>query len=686
MAHDIRMPPPSNHDCTKYNLTRMRWRPRIPVNLRYALTVIGLLLVLNFILRLVFLMYNLGQAATVPPGEILLSFLVGIRFDLATIFIFNGLILLFMALPGAINQRARTYLIGNALIVLVNFPVLAVNGIDVVYYGFSEKRLTHELFTTKSDLSSFRPEMLMEWWYLFVLSGGLLYVLYRVLGRFAKHHLEQRKAQPVRSRRQHFLALGAFALVMFAGVRSGLQNQPLWYGQAFLGETVFGGNLGLNSGYTVVSSLDLWQSEPVQLVDPPRGRAIAQAMVRNTFDGPFVSPEYPFLRKASFPEPERRHNVVVLIIESLNAEKMGAINGAPPAQSLTPFLDSLSAIGRLYTRFYANGTRSVESIPALLNSMPEVFFRPTIGSRYAENTHYGLGQMLRDRGYRTAFFCGAHNGSMGFDQYAEISGFADYYGMDEYPHAERDFDGYWGCYDGPVLEWMADTQDQFQEPFLSVFFSISNHHPFRLPPRGNADIARLPLPPMDKTIRYTDRVLEQYFAQVREYDWFEETIFVITGDHCFHADEQRDRPVMENFHVPLLLIGPGITPGRDDRTASHVSVLPTLIELLRLDTWHSSAAISLLDSTRNPFVMNNLMGISTLARGERAYSTNFEQTRIGYTYGSGKWARLPRGKVVRRGEWKEMDIKLRSLYQELHNARVRNRFHARPGRVMSMSQ
>jgi phosphoglycerol transferase MdoB-like AlkP superfamily enzyme len=653
----------------------MNLRLRIPLNLRYALRVVLLLLGLNFILRIIFLLYNTGQASTVPLSEIMFSFVVGIRFDLATIFIFNGLILLFLALPMRINALARTYRVCNWLIILANVPVLVMNSIDVVYYGFSEKRLTHELFTTKSDYQSFRVDMLMEWWYLFLAAAVLIFIFYRILSHFSRLHLMKVDADSWQPRRRHWMGMIVFALLMYTGIRGGLQSTPLWYGQAFVGSTVFGGNLGLNSGFTVVSSLDLWQKQPIYLMDEDISRETTREMVRNTFDGEFVSDEFPFLRKASFDGPERRYNVVFLIIESLNANKVGAINGTPREKSLTPYLDSLSNHGRLYTRFYSNGTRSIESIPALLNSMPEIFPRPTIGSRYVNNSHYGLGQMLQERDYTTAFFCGAHNGTMGFDKYANVSGFGSYYGMNEYPHAERDFDGYWGCYDGPILNWMGETQNSFNGPFMSVFFSISNHHPFRLPPHNTEDIARLPYTDMEKTVMYTDRVLGAYFNQVSQYDWFDETIFILTGDHCFHADGQEDRPVMDNFHVPLFLMGPGIEPGRDERTSSHASLLPSLIELLRLDTWHSSSAISLFDSTRSPYVVHNLMGIQTLAQDDLAYSTNFERTVSACKLKDKDWTPVAQKDLATEDQWKEMDVKLRSLYQQLFNTRVRDRFH-----------
>jgi phosphoglycerol transferase MdoB-like AlkP superfamily enzyme len=652
----------------------MNPRLRIPLNLRYALTVVLLLLGLNFVLRLAFLFYNTGQAYTVPLSEILISFLVGVRFDLATIFIFNGLILLIMTLPFSFACKPKTYKICNWLIILANLPMLVMNIIDMVYYGYAEKRLTHELFTTKNDYQTFQPGFLMEWWYLLLLAIVLVYLFYRVLNRLSRIHLRHLESRESGPGWQSWLGVAVLAIFMFTGIRGGVQRTPLWSGKAFVGSTIFAGNLALNSGFTVVSSLDFMRPDPLSLVDQGEARKIIRQMVHNTFDGPFTSEEFPFLRKASFQGPERRYNVVFLVIESLNAANVGCIAGEAAGKSLTPNLDSLAGHGRLFRRFYANGTRSVESIPALLNSMPEVFARPTIGSRFINNRHYGLGNMLEERDYTSGFFCGGHNGTMSFDKYSPICGIDQYYGMDEYPHGMRDFDGMWGSYDWPILQWMAEMQNRFEKPFMSVFFSISNHHPFILPPDHTEDIAPLQLTDMEKTVMYTDRALAAYFKTVSQYAWYDSTVFVITGDHCFHADVQEDRPVMNNFHVPLLIMGPGISPGVDDRVSSHISLLPTLIEVLKLDTWHSSSAISLLDSTKTPYVINNLMGVTTLAHGDYALSTNLERTLAGYEMHNGMWEKVS-SETTRNGpEWRDMDLKLRSLYQELFNARVADRF------------
>jgi phosphoglycerol transferase MdoB-like AlkP superfamily enzyme len=652
-------------------------KPRIylPANVRYAITVVGLLLLLNFVMRTVFLLYNSAQAQAMTWTDILIGYSVGLRFDLATIFIFNGLILFFLSLPLAIHRRRSSYRIYNWLFVAANMPILVVNAIDVVYYSFAEKRLTHELFTTQSDFGSFKPSLLMEFWWLFVLFIVLTFVMYKGLNRIAARFVNLDIAGSNLSWRWAWSI--AFLGMIFMGVHGGLQRNGLKISSAYIGTSFFSGSMGLNSAFTILSAVD-WENEQISLIPESEAVAVTRAMVHHSFDGPFMRTDYPLLRQASFAAPEQHYNVVFLIIESLNAADVGIITGAHPGQSLTPNLDTIARHARVYRRYFANGTRSVESLPALLNSMPEIFSRPTIGSHFMQNAHYGLPQILKERGYASSFFCGSHNGTMSFDKYATVSGIDRYYGMNEYPHAERDFDGYWGCADAPFMQWMAEKQDEMREPFLSVYFSISNHHPFNLPKVGADDIAAKPLKRMAKTVMYTDRALGDYFKKVSKEPWFKNTIFVITGDHCFHEESNPDRTFMENFHVPLFLLGPGIEPGFDDRIGQHVSVMPTLIQHMRLRTLHASAGTSLLDDDAAHFAVNNLMDVASLAQGDLALSTSFERIQALCHYEAGDWRAIQDLTTVPLERRLELEYKVRCYFQVLHNTRVANKLHYFP--------
>lgn len=643
-------------------------------NAKYILRLLALLLGGHTILRLAFFFYHYEQSFHLTLGEMFWGFASGLRFDVATILFLNAPLVLLLLLPLAAARKKITFTLANIFILLVNLPALAVNAIDIVYYGFSEKRLTHEFWTTKEDLVNINFTILIGYWHLFIAFGVIVWLLWRLLRRLSQAALRQNDSEAAVAVKQGLALSGSALLLIFIGIRGGTPFEPLGPEKAYLTKSFYAGNLGTNSAWTVICSLDLSKGSTMEMVPRETAIKVTRELIQNSFDGPFVSDEYPLVRKASFEGPERRWNVVIFFIESLNARHVGRIGsymGLPPQKGrpVTPVLDSLTAHGKLYTNYYSNASRSIESIPSGLNSLPELFIRPTISSRYEQNHNWGIGNMLRARGYHTGFFCPGRTGSMGFDHYSIVSGLDHYYGMGEYPDAEKNYSGLWGCYDGPFLQWMLQKENELRQPFFHVFFSVSNHHPFVLPP-GHEDLEDVQGWDLVKTTAYTDRVLGEYLKEARKQPWFDSTIFIITGDHTFHEYSEADRTYMDNFHVPLWIMAPGLPGGPDHRLGSHTSIEPTLIELLRLDTWHASSNVSLVSATDHAYVIENLMEVKGLAMGSDCWTTTFARRQKYFELQPPyiKWAEEEENEKS-----KQMDFTLRCLYQTFQMVRHENR-------------
>jgi Sulfatase len=635
---------------------------------------IGILLLGDLLLRLAFFLYNAQGGWDYAAGDIPLAMLVGLRFDLATLAVFNGLLLVLALLPIPRQDRLIERL--APWLVLLHLPVLVLNAIDIVYFGFASKRLSHELFSGGTEaMTTGMDSVVAHWWLLLallLLATGQWWLMRRAAGQVA---LPNRSGTRVR-----ILAWAPPLLLgglLFLAFRGGLQKRPLRPGNAFVSGSIFLGNVSLNSAYTVLQSLDIGNEAAVDVMPLDAAIVRCRQAVRNDFDGPFLSDEYPLLRESRFAEPERRYNVVLLIVESLNANKLGCINGKPLDQSLTPNLDTLARRGRLHTQFFSNGARSVQSLPAILNATPDIFERPLIGSSFETNRQWGIGSILAARGYHTSFLCGGPNGTLGFDAYSKMSGFQHYFGQSDYLGPDNTVASNWGLHDRPALKWLADLQQGFPKPFLSTWFSISNHHPFALPPDCPPAIAQGQLSDMDKTVRYTDWALGQYFDQVLRTDWGRNTVFVLTGDHCFYYDDDPDRGDLQNFHVPLLLVGPDIAPAVDDRAASHVSILPTLIDLLRLQTKHSAIGVSVLSQHNAPFALNGLMGVQSLVRDGRYYSTTFSSPVNSYRHVDRQWTRDDA--FMASPEGRSMDSTLRAIYQVCSYMRQHNKQNSPKG-------
>ncbi len=273
--------------------------------------------------------------------------------------------------------------------------------------------------------------------------------------------------------------------------------------------------------------------------------------------------------------PEGHPNVVMIVVESLSAELLGAFGDA---RGLTPNLDQLARESLLFTQLYATGNRTVRGIEALTLSLP-----PTPGHAIVKRPDhaglFSLGSLLRARGYRTRFLYG---GNAYFDD------MADFFSTNGFDVTDRGdlratFANAWGVADEDLLGAVADQADRDAAtgaPFFHFVLTTSNHRPFTYP-EGRVD-----LPPghgRAGAVKYTDWAIGSFLRAARTRPWFANTVFVIVADHCAGTSGRVDI-ALEHFHIPLLFWAPGrIAPRRVTTLASQIDVAPTLLALLGFD-------------------------------------------------------------------------------------------------------
>jgi len=176
---------------------------------------------------------------------------------------------------------------------------------------------------------------------------------------------------------------------------------------------------------------------------------------------------------------------------------------------------------------------------------------------------------------------------MSFNAFAKLAGFTHYYGLDEYPknQLEVDFDGNWGIFDEPYLQYVAQKLTQQPQPFVSGIFTLSAHHPYTLPvkyqntfPEGQLKI--------HKTIGYTDFALKQFFKAAAKEPWYLNTLFVLTADHAQQVYRKTYKNRLGYHKVPLLFFHPGKTFANINtrKVTQHADIMPTLVDYLNIPT------------------------------------------------------------------------------------------------------
>lgn len=304
---------------------------------------------------------------------------------------------------------------------------------------------------------------------------------------------------------------------------------------------------------------------------------------------------------------ERPH-VILLFLESFCASCTGTLGRETGA---SPEFDRLAREGVLFRNFYANGVQTARAVIAGLFGIPPRFSeRPVQADPRGAPRLVGLADLFLQLEYHTAYL---HNGALAFEQ-ADVffprHGYREMVGMDDlrrlFPKAP--VVGGWGLPDECLMRHCADwvaAQEARGQPGFATVFTMTNHHPFEVPPGFATPEFRCPGNPEKeeflRTFHYSDACLGLLVRLLRERGLDRKCLLVILADTAQPLGEHDSWGVQsglyeENLRVPLLFHAPGHLrqPAVIDEPASQVDLLPTFIDLFGHPFAHHSIGTSLL--------------------------------------------------------------------------------------------
>ncbi|QZT36809.1 sulfatase-like hydrolase/transferase [Halosquirtibacter xylanolyticus] len=519
----------------------------------------GSMSLILFVCRLLFTIFNRSLLVNIPFNQHINIFAIGIRYDISILFLVNIPFVISLLLPLEKLHKKGSYMLRLLLFVLTNGFVVIANLVDIFYFPFTLKRITISIFPylkTQANMSSLGIEFLITYWYAFVLLTLLIFSLIKLLG----HALSKMEDEIERPKGNWGIPLIILTLVWVIGIKSTLN--------------IFG------KGIEIVSSVE-------KIKNP-----IASSVALNSAFTLIKSASTPYIHinnipidKTTTPAPslskslkkENQKNVVIIILESFTAEASKLLNPEICGNGYTPFLDSLMQNSFYYTKASANGRKSMDAVPSIFLSIPGTQ-TPYILSK-ENKTKLSLPSCLAQLGYNTSFFHGSHNTTMGFKTFCQKNGIKHYYGLDEYPY-QGDFDGTWGIWDEPYLQYVTDKLDVSPKPFFSSVFTLSSHNPFVVPtkykgrfPKGDHGI--------EETIGYADHALRHFFTHIKDKEWYNNTLFIITADHAIMPWSNKYATNEKAFHIPLIFFDPGASlKGKSDDRAQQIDIFPTTMSYL----------------------------------------------------------------------------------------------------------
>ena len=432
--------------------------------------------VVYFVCRIVFLLTNYSSFSdNLTAGHLMEMLLGGFLFDSSAIMYTNVLWIVMVLFPLHLKETPTYRKVCKWLFLVVNSLAVVMNLCDCVYFQYTSRRTTSTVFSEFShegNLAGIFGTELIRHWYLLLIGVVLIYALWRL---YLSHNLKRHTICWWRYSLATLVSILLMVPCILGGMRGGLAHsvRPI---------TVSNANQYVNH-----------PTEAAIVLNTPF--SLIRTIGKNVFEEPkYFTDEKQMLSYYSpihQPAPGtvmNKKNVVVLIVESFGREYIGSLNhdlDGGKYRGYTPFVDSLLTHSLTFEYTFANGRKSIDAMPSTLSSIP-MMVEPFFLTPASMNDLTGLAGMLHDKGYYSAFFHGAQNGSMGFEAFARATGYDKYFGRTEYNAdpkggGDADFDGMWAVWDEPYLQHVVRMVNGFKQPFVASVFTASSHHPFKVP-------------------------------------------------------------------------------------------------------------------------------------------------------------------------------------------------------------
>lgn len=297
--------------------------------------------------------------------------------------------------------------------------------------------------------------------------------------------------------------------------------------------------------------------------------------------------------KTYFNKFDKKPNIVILICEGLSEEYVNEYQGV----NLMPFMTELIAKSLYWEKCFTLGERSFAAVPSLLGSLPYAEIGFTLQEKYPR--HLSLVSVLKSNNYQTRFFYGQgawfHN-KFNFFKYSNCDSIIDNSCFDtKYQKivvGKEKF--FWGYNDKDLFNNSFQSIDKTKDNF-SIYFTGTMHAPFVINENTRyekkfQELIKETAPQAKnqfniykkyfKTILFTDDALKAYFEEYSKRSDFENTIFIITGDHPMTEIPRKN--LLKRFHVPLYVYSPKLKQAkRFTNVVSHLDLYESLLPFLK---------------------------------------------------------------------------------------------------------
>ena len=317
----------------------------------------------------------------------------------------------------------------------------------------------------------------------------------------------------------------------------------------------------------------------------------------------FVNKEYPLLSISNYEDvlssyfyPSNQNpNIVIIIVEGLGERFMGRYKG----MELMPFLNSIAAKSLYWKNVFSTSERSYGALSSILASAP--YGERGFSFVYEDTTSLSIINLLGEHGYYSTFFYGQPDWFDDAGPYLRrnsINRIEHAYTYTEKYHKIMVDDYFWGYHDKDLVGYLLEVLDSLPPTSrIDIINTGSMHPPFIIsePEKYAAHLQDLIAKNVSdkkdiafinqyhnyfETIPFTDDALKTLFTGYEKRPNYENTIFIITGDHNMNNIPIED--ALDQYHVPLLIFSPRLKkPEIFLSINSHLDIVPTLLSFLQ---------------------------------------------------------------------------------------------------------
>jgi phosphoglycerol transferase MdoB-like AlkP superfamily enzyme len=547
---------------------------------------------LFIIFLLIFTLFRIATFIAFKPkdlslGDLLPSFLLGIRYDLRWI----GIILLPIVFFSLIPKLSPFYSRRNKkwwtwYLAAMTFLVFFFFAADFGNFSYNNTRLDAGALNFYED-SKIALQML---WQTYPMTWMLLGLIASVLcfrWMFRHSHwtvINKTDGLGIPYRRKWFIVA---SLLLGLFIYGSLNFSPLSWKRAFVLHDNFKSYLALNPLQNFFTTLKFRRPQ----YNETRARASFPVMA-DWMQLPDKS-KFSYHRQVmpGSNSLESQPNVVLVLCESFSMYK-SSMSGNP--LNTTPFFNEMCSNGIFFERCFSPHYGTARGLFATLTGIPDAqLYKFSTRNPLAIQQHTIINNF---QGYNKYYFLG---GSPEFNNFEGLLQNIDGLQMFTEGKFHSRKMNVWGISDKNLFLEANEQLKKDSKPFFAIIQTADNHRPFMIPQEDN-DFEKqdVPVDTLRKygfesvnefnTFRYSDYCFRKFIEAASKEEYFHNTIFVFIGDHGVSGDAKAFYPStwtdqrLTDEHIPLLFYAPYLLqPQRRKEVVSQIDVLPTVAGMIQ---------------------------------------------------------------------------------------------------------